>query len=86
MIHSLSGGVLCDVGIYTFAKVECEEGETAGRRFWYLSEIPSLKEGDEVLVPTLGALVRGRVVALEVASAQEAPYPLNRIRAIERVL
>lgn len=86
MIHSLSGGVLCDVGIYTFAKVEYAEGELAGRRFWYQSEFPSLKEGDEVLVPALGALVRGRVVALEVASAQTAPYPLNRIKAIETIL
>ena len=45
MIHSLSGGVLGDNGVYTFAKVEVE-----GAPRWYVAPFP-VKEGDTVAVP-----------------------------------
>lgn len=85
MIHSLSGGVICDVGIYSFAKVEYLEGFDAGRIYWYLNEFPELKEGNIVIVPCGRASVRAKVLRIEENSEQIAPIPMNRIRSIERI-
>lgn len=86
MIHSLSGGVLSDFEVYSFAKVEFAEGADKGKRYWYRNEFPLLKAGDEVVVPYGRERVRAKVVLIEENSAQTAPVPLNRIKAIERVL
>lgn len=86
MIHSLSGGVLSDFETYSFAKVEFAEGPDKGRKYWYLNEFPLLKEGDEVIVPYMRGRVRATVVSIEQNTAQTAPVPLNRVKAIERVL
>lgn len=86
MIHSLSGGVICDVGIYSFAKVELTEGFDEGRSFWYLNEFPELKEGDAVRVPRGRMTVLGKVVRIEENSEQTAPVPMNRIQSIEEIV
>lgn len=86
MIHSLSGGVICDVGVYSFAKVELLEGFDQGLSFWYLNEFLELKEGDTVRVPRGRYIVLGKVVRIERNSAQTAPVPMNRILPIEEIV
>ena len=83
MIHSMSGGVIAENGEYLFAKVEI-----GGAPYWYLSPFSALKAGDEVLVPfgKSGALTRGVVLRTERCTRQTAPYPMNRIQAIEEIL
>ena len=81
MIHSLSGGVLSDGEIYTFAKVEVEDGAR-----WYLCPLP-VKAGDRVLVPlNLFDEQEGVVVKVESHTAQTAPCPLKRTPEILKVL
>lgn len=82
MIHSMSGGVIADGEVYTFAKVEVE-----GAPYWYLAP-DSVKEGDAVLVPfgKSGALQQGVVKKVERGTRQTAPYPMNRISSVEAVL
>ena len=80
MIHSMSGGVLSDGGIYYFAKVRLEE--TVG---WYLAP-RGVKAGDRVIVPFGGKSREGVVERTETCTAQTAPVPLSRAREIERVL
>ena len=81
MIHSLSGGVLADGEIYTFAKVEM-----MGEARWYISPLP-VKAGDKVVVP-LGMLEEGEGVVLKVDShtVQTATCSLKRAPEILRVL
>lgn len=80
MIHSLSGGVIAENGIYTFAKVELD-----GSPFWYLA--PSgVNKGDRVLVPFGKRLCEGVVLRTEVCSSQCAPVPMNRVGRIEKIL
>ena len=80
MIHSMSGGVLSDGMMYTFAKVRFED--TIG---WYLAP-RGVKAGDRVIAPVRGESREGVVERLEVCSAQTAPVPLSRVLQIERVL
>ena len=81
MIHSLSGGVLSDGDIYTFARVEVE-----GTARWYLSPLP-VKEGDRVLVP-FGFLEEkeGVVAKVESHTVQTAPCSVKRTPEILKVL
>ena len=81
MIHSLSGGVLADGDIYTFAKVEVE-----GSFRWYLSPFP-VKEGDQVLVP-LNVLEEreGVVRKVESHTKQTAPCSVKHAPEILKVL
>ena len=80
MIHSMSGGVLSDGGIYFFAKVRFED--TVG---WYLAP-HGVKAGDRVLAPFRGESREGTVERTEVCTAQTAPVPIARANTIERVL
>ena len=81
MIHSLSGGVLSDGDVYTFAKVEVE-----GAARWYVSALP-VKAGDKVLVP-LGLFEEkeGLVLKVESHTVQTAPCSVKRAPEILRVL
>lgn len=81
MIHSLSGGVLGDNGVYTFAKVEVD-----GAPRWYVAPFP-VKEGNTVIVP-YGAFgeKQGRVLRTENCTAHTAPVPLSRAQELLRVL
>ena len=82
MIHSMAGGVLGDLGVHTFAKVEID-----GAPYWYLANVP-VKEGQRVAVPfgRPERRVTGVVRRVEDCTAQTAPVPLSRARAILRVL
>lgn len=81
MIHSLSGGVLSDGEIYTFAKVQTEEGIR-----WYVSRIP-VKEGDRVAVPYGYYEERGGIVLkVENHTAQTAPCSVKRVPEILGIL
>ena len=81
MIHSLSGGVLSDGDIYTFAKVEVE-----GAARWYISPLP-VKEGDRVVVPLSIIEEReGVVLKVESHTVQTAPCSVKRTPEIYKVL
>ena len=82
MIHSLSGGVLADGGIYTFAKVDVD-----GTPGWYLAP-RMLAAGTRVIVPfgRTGVRAQGRVVRCENCTPQTAPVPMGRGRSIVSVL
>lgn len=80
MIHSMSGGVLSDSGIYFFAKVRL--ADTMG---WYLAP-RTVKAGDRVIVPYGNTSREGVVERTETCTAQTAPVPVGRAREIERVL
>ncbi len=82
MIHSLSGGVIADVGYHTFAKVVFREPAYADRPYWYLCPFSQAEAGDEALAPAgrQGTLLRGTIVKVERnVSAQCSPVPMNRI-------
>ena len=81
MIHSLSGGVLADGEIYTFAKVEAE-----GVARWYVSPLP-VKTGDRVIVAH-GLLEEkeGLVLKVESHTVQTAPCSIKHAPEILRVL
>lgn len=80
MIHSMSGGVLSDGSIYTFAKVRFDGGVG-----WYLAP-RGVKAGDRVLAPYRGEPREGAVERTENCTAQTAPVPLSRAQQIERIL
>ena len=77
MIHSLSGGVIADDGIYTFVKVDAE-----GTPRWYLAPVFRPKAGDRVRVPLGGGECVATVLRVESCSRQTAPVPLNRVQSI----
>ena len=86
MIHSLCGGVIRENGMFDFAKVTFAGEE---RPYWYLCPFPDAEAGRKVIAPfgRGDALRTGVIVRIERnVSEQAAPYPMNRIRAIERLL
>ncbi len=78
MIHSLSGGVISDGGIYAFVKVEVE-----GAPRWYLSPAFTVKVGDRVIVECGGKRYTAEVLKVEKCTPQTAPCPMSRVREIE---
>lgn len=80
MIHSMSGGVIAENGIFTFVKVDVE-----GTPYWYLSPNSKVKVGDEAVVPFGRSVCRGKVVKVEQCSRQTAPIPMNRVKEAERI-
>lgn len=82
MIHSLSGGVIAENGIYTFAKVRVEDSPC-----WYLAP-RIVKAGDKVLVPFGKAELpaEGVVERVETCTDQTAPVPVRRAREILQIL
>ena len=80
MIHSLSGGVIADNEIYTFAKVRIGDVPR-----WYLSPL-KVEAGDRVLVPTANGEEEGTVERVENCTPQTAPIPIRRAAEILAVL
>ena len=76
MIHSLSGGVISDGTVYSFAKVRVEEMVR-----WYLNGCGA-QAGDTVLVPFGGGTRTGRVERVESQSAQTAPVSVKHAAEI----
>ena len=62
------------------------KGERSGTPCWYVTE-EKAETGDTALVPygKNGSLVRGEILKVEICSRQTAPYPMNRIRAAEKI-
>ena len=69
MIHSLSGGVLSDGEVYTFAKVD-----VAGTPYWYLASF-RVEVGANVLVPFGRRTRRGSSSARRTAPVRPRPCP-----------
>ena len=89
MIHSLSGGVIRQNGCYTFVKVVFEEALYADRSFWYVCPFSEVEEGSFVLAPVgvRERMLRGKVIKVERGvNEQCAPYPMNRIKEVARLL
>ena len=83
MIHSLAGGIVSEVKVADFAKVEID-GEG---KFWYISKIADLKEGDFVLVPFGKNLAETKAKVLRIdknVSSQASPIPFGRAKVILR--
>lgn len=81
MIHSLSGGVIAENGIGTYAKVD-----VSGTPCWYLAP-RRLKAGTRVVVPVgKSGRAEGTVLRCEDCTPQTSPVPANRARAILRIL
>lgn len=83
MIHSMSGGVLDEYGVYTFAKVRIDGEE---RPYWFVCEFDA-EEGDRVLAPMGGAGKPATVLRIENnVSGQVAPVPIKRAKALIKKL
>ena len=80
MIHSLSGGVIADNEMYTFAKVR-----VGGAPCWFLAPF-KVEAGDRVLVPTAGGEAEGEVERVEFCTPQTAPVSVRRAREILALL
>lgn len=80
MIHSLSGGVLADDSLYTFAKVELGAGPR-----WFLAPFP-VSAGDRVCAPVGAGTEEGTVLKVEMCTRQTAPVPVNHVRELEKKL
>lgn len=89
MIHSLSGGVISEIGYYTFAKVKFYDSLYGDRPYWYLCPFSEAEEGDEAIAPVGPRDSLCRCVILKVeknVSSQCAPAPMNRIRELTELL
>ena len=85
MIHSLAGGKIGDVSYNTFAKVKIIEEPHKDCLAWYISNIPLLVEGDQVLVPygDKSALYKAEVVRVDKnVSSQTSPVSVRRAKEV----
>lgn len=81
MIHSMSGGVLSDVGAYTFVKVVFD-GDSAP--YWYVCDF-DVEEGDRVYAPRGRADIPTACTVVKVeqnVNGQVTPIPLNRAKKL----
>ncbi len=86
MIHSLAGGVIRDIKICDFAKVELSESHDVR---WYINPFLQLKVGDKVLVPVgvKNDLVLGVVLKIERnVNEQVAPIPIKRAKEVFKII
>ncbi len=82
MIHSMSGGIIKDVGSYTFVRV-LVDGEEFPR--WYITDIFDIEENDRVEVPYGSSAAVGSVVRVEYnVSGQVTPVPIKSAKKIIR--
>ena len=85
MIHSCAGGVIRDKKSFTLAKVEILQ---TGELRWYISNLPLLEVGDEVIVPIgrENVEVHARVLRIDKGvSEQVTPVPLKSLKEIFRL-
>ncbi len=81
MIHSMSGGVIKDVGSYTFVKVVFDGDETP---HWYISDF-AVAEGDRVSAPRGRADMPAAATVVKVennVSGQVTPVPLRSAKKL----
>ena len=81
MIHSMSGGVLSELGAFTFVKVKFDGDE---KPFWYICDF-EVAEGDRVSAP-FGASGLGKPATVlrveQNVSGQVAPIPVKRAKKL----
>lgn len=83
MIHSMSGGVMSDLGAFTFVKVIIDG---CAAPYWYICDL-DIEEGDAVIVPLGGAEKRATVLRVERnVSSQVAPVPVKRAKRVLKKL
>ncbi len=80
MIHSLSGGVIAENGVVTFAKVRVGDMPC-----WYLAPF-KVEAGQHVLVPYGGGTAEGVVERVENCTPQTAPVSVKRAKEILALL
>ncbi len=83
MIHSMSGGIIKDVGTYTFAKVVFDDDEQK-TPFWYISDF-SVNVGDSVCAPRGKANMPAQATVVKVennVSGQVTPIPLRSAKKL----
>ena len=89
MIHSLAGGEIRELTYADFAKVEIvEDGAFKGSKFWYISEIKDVKEGDFVLAPigVNNRLYKARIERIDkFVNSQVSPVPMKRAKKIVKI-
>lgn len=85
MIHSLSGGIIKEVGTYTFVKVLFDDEPTPK---WYISDF-HVEEGDRVSAPTGKADMPKIGVAVKVennVNGQVTPIPARQAKKLISVI
>lgn len=89
----MCGGGLKDNEILSFAKVKFTAENLPSeidreRPYWFISEIPLLKQGDKVLAPVgiSGAAFEATVLRVDTASEQTPPFPVKTMKKIIRKL
>ena len=85
MIHSCAGGVIRDKKSFNLAKVEILQ---TGELRWYISNLPLLEVGDEVIVPIGRENVEVRAKVLRIdkgVSEQVTPVPCKSLKEILRL-
>ncbi len=83
MIHSLSGGVIKENGYYTFVKAEID-----GAPYWFIAP-DGTEAGDKIIAPVGKREILREGIVLKAehnVSQQCAPFPMNRMKKVERVL
>ena len=81
MIHSMSGGILSDVGSYTFVKVVFDGDQTP---YWYVADF-DVEVGDRVVAPRGRADIPTECTVVKVehnVNGQVTPVPLNRVKKL----
>lgn len=85
MIHSCAGGVIREKKFLTLAKVEILQTKEIR---WFISNLPLLEVGDEVIVPfgRENIEVRAKVLRIDKSvSEQVAPVPCKSLKEILRL-
>ena len=81
MIHSMSGGILSDVGSYTFVKVVFDGDPSP---YWYICDF-DVEVGDKVYAPKGKADVPKLATVQKVeqnVNGQVTPVPLSRAKKL----
>ena len=83
MIHSMSGGIIKDVGSYTFVKVVFDDDDQK-TPYWYISDF-SVEIGDSVTAPRGKANMPAQATVVKVennANGQVTPIPLRSAKKL----
>ena len=83
MIHSMSGGIIKDVGTYTFVKIVFDDDENK-TPYWYISDF-AVEVGDSVSAPRGKAdmVAIATVVKVETnVNGQVTPIPLRSAKKL----
>ena len=83
MIHSMSGGIIKDVGTYTFVKIVFDDDEQK-TPYWYISDF-SVEVGDSVSAPRGKADMVGIATVVKVepnVNGQVTPIPLRSAKKL----